>query len=216
MQYANTVAEAQWDGGTVKEVSPPHEGYFTILLDDGWGFGLDAQYASRVKVGDRCETAGGFGYRFQGVRVNGYVLWFKNAAEMEAEHQRWCDELKAKRHAEYEVQHETWRAAVDALPPLLRARMERFIAEAGGFEPFFCDSGSYELFCCTEAVKFAAYFAPRFAGKTQEEAEAEVKAFRDLSPECQKLRVDWSDEHSGNTFGGAVALGARIALGMEV
>jgi hypothetical protein len=182
IDYADTVAAAEWKGGTVKEVSEPHGGYFTVSLDSGWCFGMDAQYAGRVKAGDRCETAGPFGHSFQGVRVNGYVLWFKDSAAMEADHQAWLDKLHAERRAEYEASKEKWRAELVALPAPLYVRMERFIKKAGGFEAFFCDMGAYELFCCTEAVKFAAYFAPLLAGRTPEEAQEEVKRFRALSP----------------------------------
>jgi hypothetical protein len=216
MKYADTVATAAWEGGKVAEVTEPHGGYFSVTLAGSWGLGLDAQYADRVKVGDLFETAGGLGYPIQGVRVNGYVLWFKDSAAMEADRQKWLDDLHAKRRAEYEENKGRWREEVEALPPLLRVRMERFITEAGGFEPFFCDMGAYELFCCTEAVKFAAYFGPLLAGKNDAEVELEVRRFRDLGCEAQRALVPFSDGHSGNTFGGAVTLGARVAMGLDV
>lgn len=215
-RYADTPADARWEGGAVTEVTEPHGDYFSVTLDTSCGFGLDAKYAGRVKAGDTCEIAGSLGYPFQGVRVNGEVLWFKTSAEMEADRQKWLDDLHAQRCAEYEAGKDGWRAEVEALPPPLRARMERFIAEHGGFEPFFLDSGRYELFCCTEAVKFAAYFAPLLAGKTEDEAQAEIDRFRALDYAEQKLRVPYSDGHSDNTFGGAVVLGARIAMGRDV
>ena len=216
MNYANTVRNAHWEGGRIVKMTDPSNGSFSITMDTGWSIGVDAKHHDRLHVGDLFEMAGGIGFPIQGQRVNGYVLWFKDAAEMEADRLKWLADHEAKKRAEYEAHKDEWRGEVEALPPLLRARMDRFITEAGGFEPFFTDCGAYELFCCTEAVKFAAYFAPLLARKSDAEAQAEVDAFRALSYEEQRKLVPFSDGHSGNTFGGALALGASVAIGREV
>jgi len=215
MRYADTIASAEWSGGKITAVEAGDTCSY-ITLDTGWSFCLDAQYSPRVHVGDVAEVAGRIGFPIQGMRVDGYVLWFKDAAAMERDRQEQLAEIAAKRRLEYDANHHVWRTELDALPPPLKARMDRFVVEAGGFEPFFLDSGAYELFCCTEAVKFADYFRPRLLGKTKEEARKEVDGFRALSCDEQRKLVPFDSGHSGNTFGGAVMLGARVAMGLDV
>lgn len=214
---ATELAAAKWENeGRITDLAR-HDGWATITTDRGIGFGVAPEFAAqRMEVGEEVAICGGLGAPIQGVRVGGRLIFFKTQADLDADRQRFLDDLAAERRAEYEANKDRWRQEVATLEPLLKARMERFIREGGGFELFFLDSGAYELFCCTEAVKFADYFRHRLAGKTQAEAEEEIRAFRALTPEQQKTLVPYDSGHSGNTFGGAVALGARVALGLEV
>jgi hypothetical protein len=218
---ASELAAAQWnDEGTIAELKRHPDGTVDLLTTTGIGFFIESKYAAQpMEVGEQVAIAGHLGAPIQGIRVGGRLVFFKTQADLEADRQKFLDDLREKREAEYRENQERWRAELAGLPLPLRERMERFVSEAGGFEPFFKDAGAYELFCCTEATKFAEYFRRVFTEKsitTPEAADPELQRFRALSTAEQKALVAYDSGHSGNTFGGAVVLGARVALGMEV
>jgi hypothetical protein len=147
-------------------------------------------------MGEPIRTYGrGIGYSVRGIVIAGRVYRYQTHAEEEAQQQQ----LQRKREAEAEATLERTRAETDqriaALPPVFRARLEKFQRD-GGHE-FRRDYESYELFCCEQAVVFAE------ALKTPEA----LKAWRDLPFKQQQQQVQGlNDGHSGNTFGMACRL----------
>lgn len=144
---ASEMAAAKWEPQGKITDATRRDGWVTIATDSGIGFGIQPEFAAtRIDVGEEVAICGGLGAPIQGVRVGGRLVFFKTKANLAADRRRWLDDFAAKRRAEYDASHERWRAEVDGLPPLLRARMERFIGEAGGFEPFFLDAGRLRAF----------------------------------------------------------------------
>ena len=211
---------AVWEPcGTIENVSDEGE-HWVIMSDTNMGLSFRKdQSAVEPEVGQTFEHCGGTGYPVQGVKLGGQLAFFKTKQDLADDRQKMLADMALARKAEYEVSKDVWRKEMDALPASLKARMERFVAEAGGFEPFFLDGGSYELFCCTEAVKFAEYFKRLFEEQkleTPEERWPAVVAFTKLEHDEKRRLVPFSREHSGNTWHGSVRLGYAVVAGVGV
>lgn len=230
MVYAETLEDAEWrEFGKVKEVtvSKDESGkeFISITTDQSTGFGLEAAPVRKVYPkldlkGLAVALAGAAGMAFQGVRLGGRLIFFKTAAEMDADHKKWVDNWKLSRRKEYEKNIDGWRKDIAALSPALQKRIQRFIKKSGNEETFFIeDMGSYELFVMKESEKFVPYWTG-ILKKIDHTNIAEVqrvwREFMDLKCEEQKKLVPFDDGHSGNTFGGAARLGLALALGDEV
>jgi hypothetical protein len=205
--------------GCVKEIYVGDDGSMQITTANSLCF-LIPSYAKtdHVKVGDSVYIDGGWGSEIRGVIIGGIECFTRSQKDIDDAHRRWWNELREQKLKDYETNKVKWQQAVDFLPILLYNRMLRFINKAGGFEAYFKEDGSYELFCCTEAVKFSEYFKKRLAENvfTEEQLMADAQDFMNMNYGQQQSLVPFSDEHSGNTFGGAVQLGVLVALGKDV
>lgn len=205
--------------GTITDITRTGYGGLSITTNNGSGFHIPAEAETdHVRIGGKVELCGDWGQPIQGVKVDGILCFFHTQAEMDARFESMLDRMRREREEEYEQKKDVWRAQYEALPPPLKARITRFMEDAGGFEAFFQDFGSYELFICTEAVKFATYFTriQTEGNLTNEQMYEEGKALFALPYAEQKALVGFDDGHSGNTFGGALALGIRLALGKPI
>lgn len=199
--------------GYATSVGEIRDGGFSVTVDSGWSFWMDAQYAGKVKEGDWVYLFGkGIGFQIQGVAVNGTTLWYKTNEQMEAEHKAWCDNHDREKRERLEANRNKWLADIAALPDPLRLRMERFMSEK---EDFLKDSGEYELFCCTEAVKVMDYIKAQIGDDASEKTVKDaINAFKELPWEEQAKVV--SDGHSGNSFDFACMLAYCVLNGKPV
>lgn len=217
--YLEELNSAVWEPpAKITEIYKYEDGSISLTLDNSTGFGVEAKYnPERFAVGQTVEVCGGLGQPIKGVRIAGKVIFFKTAVDLEAEHQAWLEKYKAEKKTKYDKNKDAWLKEIEALPEILKNRINRFMKED---ENFLLDDQGYELFIVQESMKFTAYFkeelGKRHAEPTMEHAQALFKEFMDKSVEEQKALVDFSSEHSGNTFGGAVAIGMRVAMGVSV
>lgn len=218
--YLKELAEAQWDAPSkITDIYMYEDGSANISLANMTGFGVDAKYEpSRFMVGQEVSICGPLGSRIKGVKVADKLIFFKTEADLEREHEEWLQKWRAEKAAKYAEKKDEWLKRIDELPEPLKGRMQRFLNK----EPdFLLDDQGYELFVVEESIKFTKYFKTALAEKygatpTMDNAQELFKEFMDLKVEEQKKLVDFSSEHSGNTFGGAAAIGMRVAMGVEI
>lgn len=195
--------------GTITRVDSPScpGGSWSITYADGWGCGLRGDLGAEPKVGDHFRTYGRFGRSFHGQALNGKLLWYKSPAEMDADHAAWIAQHKADQAARFERERSQLDADYEALPWVLRKRIDRFRAANPAFR---VEYESYEMFVCTQAVALAEW-----AG-TQTDPVAAIDGWKDLPYEQQVQSVPvWSDGHSGNTHGCAVVLAKTLCTSTE-
>jgi hypothetical protein len=111
-----------------------------------------AEFPVAPKVGDLITTYGGIGRPIKGIDLNGIPCWYKTQAEMDEEHRLWVEELHRKRLQEFEESKDKLDAQYAVLPKVFQRRIDKFRAANPEFR---VDYEAYELFCCSEAVKFA-------------------------------------------------------------
>lgn len=212
-ERGNTPAEDEAIGcfteGTITRVDAPSQpgGSWSITYADGWGCGLRGDLGAEPKVGDHFRTYGRFGRSFHGQALNGRLLWYKSAAEMDAEHAAWLAQHNADRAERFERERPQLDADYHGLPWVLKKRIDRFRAANPNFR---VEYESYEMFVCTQAVALAGW------AETQTEPVAAIDSWKDQPYEVQVESVpEWSDAHSGNTHGCAVALAETLCTSNE-
>lgn len=179
---------------------------YSIQLKDNWCFFIDKKNEEDVipKVGDNIKLYGkGVGYPIRGVVIEGKVVYYRNEAQQEENHRKWVDNYHNERKAAFEINRDKLDKDYSELPIEFRKRIDRFRKED---ENFRWESEDYEMFVCTEAVKIA---------KTLKNSD-QIAKFYKLPYEEQKVLVDISDAHSGNTFGGACALANAYVQGKDL
>lgn len=212
----------------------------TVEFDNGLSTFLRGP---KVKVGDTVWLYdggnGGWGSERHGWALNGVIVEWRTPLERAAERLVWLAEHDRKKREQFVEEQMELDANFDALPTVLKERIERLRAESPDFR---VNGERYELFCCTEAAKFAhAARDDRRKGKDEAEqfwrgtklrreangaiwnerpepAEARwllwawalnTKAYDyDYKRQCRVLGS--SDQHSGNTFGGAMQLAISL------
>ncbi len=183
---------------TIDEVRVESDWGWSIKDADGWCFSIQKNTNGVVpKVGDTVRFYGrGVGSVVRGVTINGAVVYYRTSEEQE-QHNR--EQAAAREQAErerFEKDRASLDARYDALPQVFRERIDKFRNNNPDFRWKF---ESYEMFCCEQAVLFAA------ALKTGDA----IRSFRQLPWDDQKRAVPGlSDDHSGNTFGCACSLAA--------
>lgn len=215
-------AEDDWQEGTITEVTPYSNG-------EGWSVSFAGDLTSRgplerigtmgcgvpkiegkpqPRVGGRLRIYGkGFGFQFHGIDLDGEEVFWRTPWERFAKRAEWLAQYDRERRERLAERGSTWAEQVLVLPEPLRKRIERFAAERRGF---WLEDGGYELFCCTEAAKFAEFLT---TWRTDLPSLDRVKAFQD-DREAQK-QAGMNDGHSGNTFGGACHLAYRLLEGLD-
>jgi len=204
-------AEPSYDV-VIEKADPSKDGKGTsITFADGLGTFLTGP---EVKAGDVVTMWDGgaepmLGGSRHGWALNGELVEWKTPFERIAERVAWLAKHDRDQRERVERGAEKRARDYDRLPAPLRARLDRFAAARADF---WKESGDYELFACVEAAKIADHLRPRV--EAGEDPVAVVVAFRDLPWEEQGAVV--SDQHSGNTFGGACALARALLAGQEV
>lgn len=193
------IDDTEFHETTLKEVRVESDG-FAVTGDDGWSFFLPKHTTVTPAAGDTMRLYGrGIGFTVRGAAVNGEVFFYRTESEEKAKHEQWCADEKAKKQADYEANRSDYERRVALLPEQLQKRFAKFAAAKADWWPEF---GPYELFCCEQAVAFAAEFPSDPNG---------LKAWTKLSWDEQKKAVPaLSSEHSGNTFGMAARLAYHL------
>jgi hypothetical protein len=201
-----------YEEGTITRVDAPTtpEGSWGISYGDCWGCGL-RQGDWTPKVGDHFRVYGRFGRPFHGQALNGRVLWYKTSAEMEADHRAWVDDLHARKRAEFEKARPQLDADYESLPPVLRKRINRFRAANPDFR---WEHESYEMFVCTQAALLAAWAEEQSDPATAIDTWNRINSAENDPPYDFAAQVaavpGWSDGHSSNTHGCAVAIAKTL------
>lgn len=179
----------------------------TVHFDDGWVTTLSGP---EVKAGDTVTFwDDGFGTQRHGWALNGELVEWLTPYERIARRVTWLAEQDRRDRERLERGAEKRAAEYDALPDVLKLRLDRFASERADF---WVSGGDYEMFCCTEAVKIADHLRPRV--EAGEDPETVVREFHGLPWDEQAKVV--SDQHSGNTFGGACSLARAVLAGESV
>lgn len=127
---------------TVKSIDEK-EGYYSVLTEDGTGFGVSEVVGAHLFVGTvfELETIG-FS-RITGVRLNGVWLEQKSDEEIEAEDQKRTDEFNRQNRERLAAGRDDWQRREEALPDWLQDRIAVFHTKGG---EHFAESGwEYEL-----------------------------------------------------------------------
>lgn len=90
----------EYDICIAKKVSKSGD-FYEVTRDDGWTFRLDSRHGIEPKEGDTLEMYGGIGHQIRGVCVNGKTAFFKGQAQIDAEHEKWRLETRARYAKEY-------------------------------------------------------------------------------------------------------------------
>ena len=186
------------EGIVSRVVAPSTEGgSWEIGYGDGWICGMP-QGDVEPKVGDTFRVYGRFGNRFHGQALNGIVLWYSTPAEMEVKHNAMVAKMDADRRERFERERERLDRDYESLPGVLRKRIDRFRAANPDFR---WEYENYEMFVCTQAAVLGAWVAQ------QPDPIMAIDAWsKQAFAEKTATVPAWSDAHSGNTEGCAIAL----------
>lgn len=195
--------DGEWEEYQLDRVRESADGY-ELGFDDGLCFWCPRVESVVPKVGDTIRLFGrGFGYTVRGLLVNGRVVFYRTEAEQEEENRRTVEESRRQRREEFEKNRAKLDADYDALPPIFQARVDKFRRNNPDFRWEYED---YEMFCCTQAVLLAQTLGSVEAIRAWDK----INSAEHDPPYDYKAQVaavpGWSDEHSGNTHGMAVAL----------
>lgn len=175
----------------VKECSDGWE----ISREDVGCFYIDSKYGVQPKVGATAKFYGrGFGHVVRGVDIDDKEVYYRTPKEQEALHKQQCAAHNVEQKETFEKNKAELDADYDALPPVFKARIDKFRQNNADFRWKY---EGYEMFCCKEAVKIATAFNTPEA----------IKEFKEHGWEKQKAVLPGlGDGHSGNTFGAACYL----------
>lgn len=193
----------QFERIEIKSVTRENHGYGVERVD-GWYLYLD-DVGIEPEPGDMMRCYGlGIGHPVRGIIIEGKgTVRYRTEAEEEAEWQRRAEERDREKRADLDEHRAERDLAVRELPRPLRERIEGFQRAR---EDWRRDFEPYELFVCQEAAKVAEHFEG-------ENAVYRLNEWAELSYDEQRASWDgMSDEHSGNTFGQALALARMLLL----
>jgi hypothetical protein len=193
--------------GVIKRVAPfGDDTGWSVGFGDGWDCFVPDR-GVEPQVGDTLTTFGWLYQSFHGQALNGRMLWYRSPEEVEAEHRAMVARMQAERRAKFEEDREQLDRDYDGLPPLFKMRIDRFRKANPNFRWEYED---YEMFVCTQAVLLAEWAS---------EQTDPTAAIVDWNAKPYKEQLDaisgWSDQHSGNTHGCAVALAKEYVTHRE-
>lgn len=198
-----------------RATTPYEEGVVTdveggITLDCGTGFGGWPEDKQLPKIGDTVRLYGGFGRNVCGGDINGEPIYWITIAEEDAKRQKWSDEYHARQEREFVENEERLDAECEALPTALRRRIESF-REAGGRE-WRVSNESYEMFVCAQAVVIATLGSREAILRWNSiNSKEPPEGYTPYDYKRQHVELPgFSDQHSGNTYGAAVALALML------
>lgn len=200
-QAAQRAKCEHWEDRTLSTVEAPEGDGSWTLNDNGtcWGF---PNCGLTPKAGDtiRMYTTGGPWTMIVGQDLNGEPVYFKTEAERELEHAQASYDREQKRIEAYATGREKLDAMYEALPPVFKARIERFRRDDPAFR---FDGESYELAIYADAVAVADALG---------DADR-VLEWRELPYAEQQAMAPFSDGHSGASFAGVVGFAVAYLRG---
>lgn len=209
--------------GTITRVDAYMTGDGWSVTYDGWGCGVSSKWGVEPKIGDQFTTYGRFGRPFHGQALNGKILWYHSPEQQKADWEASAAESEAKRKREFADNMETMDADFDGLPPAFQARILRNRENNPDYR-WESMGESYEVFTCQQAVILAEW--ARMDTSTPEEACAKIDTWNKINSKEHDPPYDykaqlaavpgWSDGHSGNTHGFAVAFAKAWIMGEKL
>lgn len=199
--------DLQFEVDTIVRVDRESNGGWAIERKSGWSLFMPSDSPIKPKVGMTARFYGrGIGHTVRGLTLADdalsppTVVFYRTEAEEEAWNKEWCEAQNRAKREEFAKNREKMDAEYDALPEVLRRRIDKFRANNPDFR---WDFEPYEMFCCKQAVVIFDTL------KTKEA----IERFRKLdSWQEQKAMVPGlADGHSGNTFGCACTLAWDLA-----
>lgn len=208
--------------GPITNVQGDRDKGWTIEQSNGWTCNLKGEFDVDPKVGDDFTVYGQIGYSFHGQALNGEVLWYKTIEQEEAERQAWLANYEAEKRQRFADNLAQMDADYMELPDAFKRRIDRFRAKADDFR---WESEPYEMFCCMQAVILAKWAMED--GATPDQAIEKIDAWNsinskendppyDYKAQAEAAPTGWSDQHSGNTHGGAISLAKHYILGHDL
>ena len=176
----------------IKNASKLDDGWWSITLENGWGFGLNPIYNYIPKIGDVIKLHTINVTTIRGLDVNGKNIYYKSDEELEIERAEWLDHHEKEKQQRFLDHKDKMDEDYESLPDVFKKRIDRF---RNNNTRFRVDYEEYEVFCCKEAVKIAEYC----------KIPEEIQKFSKLDWKDQ-IKSGISEDHSGNTFGCSVAL----------
>lgn len=203
MTIAELHNDKEFEEARIAEVEAG-EGGWTIKQDGGLCFWCPDN-GVEPKVGDIARFYGrGFGFTVRGLTINGAVVFYRTPEQQEAHDAMQQATRNQKDRETFERNRADHDERIARLPRPLRERLERYAAADPDFRWKY---EGYELFVCEQAAAIAEN-VPR----------GEIKAFHEAawkSPEWKAPEWLDTDNHSGNTFGAACSLAARLQASEE-
>lgn len=171
-------------------------------------------YQPVPNVGDRIRIYGSFGRPIRGIAINGACIFYRTQAMQAENHRRRVEGHHREQRERFDRERSKLDADFEVLPPLFQHRIARFRSEDPDFR---WKSESYELFCVVQATLLAEHFCTQTGDPLLAiEAIEAIRAWDRINSaehdppydyRAQEAAVPgWSDDHSGNTHSGAVAL----------
>lgn len=196
------------------------------------------------EVGDQIRVYGRFGSRIHGIDLNGRECFWLTPLERTAEYVQWLADHDRRKREEFAREKPDLDAQYDALPDPLKARIDRFRSESAdfrvdseGYELFCCTEAAKVAQAARDAIEAGAdsEAVDEFWSRTDRkpdtiwEDEPESSEARwllwawalntdayDYDHARQKRLLGLADGHSGNTFGGSMALANALLAGEKV
>lgn len=186
------------------------------------------------------------GSQFHGVDIDGREVFYRTPMERDADRAVWLAEHDRENREEYAERKEQRDRDYEALPEPLKNRIARFRAadpafrvESEGYELFCCVEAAKFVERARDAAahganrvaveKFFAQPERKDGEKVWDGEHPEDPALAwllwawavgsegpDYDHDRQRELLDYSRDHSGNTFGGAMAMAGAILRGEEV
>jgi hypothetical protein len=213
--------------GTISAVDLHDEGGAAITYD-GWTLFITEDELikyievrqSSPQIGQTMETGPGIGYPIQYIRINNILVRNVSDEEQAAKHKAFCDKIRRDKEEDFAAHGDEWKARVQTLLPVLRARMERFEREEG--DEFWIDSGAYELY----AIGAADVLARKAIELHPEDYSAQIewidwwdsinsKTYDYDYKRQMEILPEFGDGHSGNTHSAAVYFAKRAIREQE-
>jgi hypothetical protein len=209
--------DLDFEDWTIASVEPYEDGEgWSVISTDSYGCGVPNLAEDRFdrslrvtpepKVGDTLRVYARFGSPLRGQVLNGAVIWYRNEKQQAEYNRRWREDLHAKQRREFVLTVAQLDKQYEELPEPFKARLDRFRAE----DPAFRERAEhYESFVLQQAALLADHF------KTSDAVRA-WKAIDDYQEQRAQAPEGWSDDHSNNTHGAAIALACALLGGESV
>lgn len=194
MKAADTYEET-----SIEKISQTDDGGWSFTTTNSSGLGISREHMEAWIAQVKREPAKGMPIRiypggagtFHGVDIDGVEVFWRTPAERIAERARWLAEHDREQREEFVDQREQLDRDFEQLPDPLKLRIARFRRESPGFR---IDSERYELFCCTEAAKFADRARRRVASGEDDQAVDEFWSSPELRAKAGGKDTVWADE----------------------
>lgn len=195
---------------------------WTVHTEEGYSFSIDKSQrfdADPPRAGDPI-TVHSLGTKVLGVDLRGERLYLKSEREDRLEWLLFRASWRRRRREVFARDRERLDREYEALPDVLRARIDRF---RDADPEFRVEAEGYEMAAVADAPKIARAVGADLGEPgpdgyptdvPAERAGAAMDEFRDLDYERQRELVpDLNEGHSGNTFGAATGLAYRLLTG---